>query len=169
MARPIGELDQIHLVPLDGATLADAFANLRTHLDGTPYELSYDPAGLVTVSDGTMAVLEVLEEVTGGCLVRLAPVLGDVAELASFLDDRDAAQAMIDCEEMAGRAIEIVESLGGVEAIRIKGRWRAMDPVQRGLWAAHAVASNTQRMRALSGRADAASSTSPDLQRRLAA
>jgi hypothetical protein len=150
--RPISEIDQIHLVPLDGETLVDAFLHAP---DGDARRVEHDAEGRPAVHEGDLVLLEVLAEVPGGCLVRLLPVLGDAHELASFVADGDAAQAISSCEEAAAGALDLVEAMGGLEAMRIKGKWRPIMPNARLSWSAHVSAWNVQTMRAQAATAPA--------------
>lgn len=143
--RPITEIDQMHLVPLDGETLVDAFLHAP---DAGDRRVEHDADGRPVVHEGDLVLLEVLAEVPGGCLVRLLPVLGDAHELASFVADGDAAQAIRSCEEAAAGALDLVEAMGGLEAMRVKGRWRPIMPDARPVWSAHVSAWNVQNMRA---------------------
>lgn len=143
--RPITEIDQMHLVPLDGETLVDAFLHAP---DAGERRVEHDADGRPAVHEGDLVLLEVLAEVPGGCLVRLLPVLGDAHELASFVADGDAAQAIRSCEEAAAGALDFVETMGGLEAMRIKGKWRPIMPDARLAWSAHVSVWNIQTMRA---------------------
>lgn len=141
-----GELDQIFLVPLDGSTIADVFA--ESDVLNADYRLSYDARGNPIVRDGDMVVVEVLTDVLGGSLVRVAPMMGDAFEMASFMKDRAEAETLVACEEAAGRAEDMILQLGGLQALRIKGKWRPMDETHRQVWSAHVVQANTQKLRA---------------------
>lgn len=141
-----GELDQLFLIPLDGATVADAFA--ETDVLNADYRLSYDAQNNPIVNDGDMVVVEVLTEVLGGCLVRLAPMMGDAYEMASFVQDRQKAETLIKCEEAAGRAEDFIHQLGALPASRQKGKWKPIDETHRQIWGAHAMQANAQAMRA---------------------
>lgn len=149
-----GELDQLYLVPLDGATLADVFA--ETEVPFADYRLEYDVKGNPIVKDGRMVVVEVLTDLLGGCLVRVAPMMGDAHEMASFIQDQQRADALIDMEEAAARAADIVEQMGGIEAKRSKGKWKPISEADRQKWGAHASHANTQKLRAEALRAKGA-------------
>lgn len=140
------ELDQLYLVPLDGATLADVFEG--TDLPFSSYCIEHDAIGNAIVKDGRKVVVEVLTDLLGGCLVRVAPMMGDACEMASFVQDQAAADALIDMEEAAARALVVVEQMGGLEARRQKGKWKPISDMDRQKWGMHASHANTQRLRA---------------------
>ena len=152
----IGELDQIHLVPLDGATLADAFA--ESEIQGARQSIAHDADGMPIMKDGEMTVIEVLADLVGGCLVRIAPMMGDVAEMASFIGDETPVEKLIECEEAAGRALDFVETMGGLAAMRVKGKWRPIDTESRADWSRHLVLANGQKLR----KQPAANDVAPD-------
>ncbi len=140
------ELDQLYLVPLDGATLADVFEG--TDIPFSNYSVEHDAAGNAIVKDGRMVVVEVLTDLLGGCLVRVAPMMGDAYEMASFVQDQVAADALIGMEEAAARALMLVEQMGGLESRRQKGKWKPISEVDRQKWGMHASYANTQKLRA---------------------
>lgn len=144
MTRQVRDTDQMLVVPIDPATLADAFANTdnpagvwRVHYDGE----------MPMISEDDRHVLEVVGEIPGGCLVRMGTEANDPFGLGDILMGREEAE-MAALEAARNRALDIVTSLGGLAARRSKGRWRPVAPADRATWGAHLVAWNTQKMRA---------------------
>lgn len=144
MTRQVRDTDHLLVVPIDPATLADAFANTdnpagvwRVHYDGE----------MPLISEDDRDVLEVVAEIPGGCLVRMGTEANDPFGLGDILLGREEAE-MAALEAARNRALDIVTSLGGLPAKRSKGRWRPVDPACRTTWGAHLVAWNTQNLRA---------------------
>lgn len=146
MTRQINEIDHLYVVPLDAMSVADAFANGEN--DVGVWRLSYDAQDLPLVSEDDRPVLEVLEEIPGGCLVRIGALANQVDTLAKFLDARNGPATLVLLEQSCGRAEMLVQTLGGHVAERSKGRWRPVDEDARQAWGAHLVQWNAQKLRA---------------------
>lgn len=149
--RPIGEFDHIHLVPLSASAIADFFAAADNPY-GT-HRLSYDGAtDLPAVAEDDLPVLEVVEEVPGGCLVRTGALLTCHEDLIPFCTarvGRSGSRALQDLDDAVDRAERlVVHALNGVPAMRSKGRWRAVDAEDRQAWGRHLTRMNAVEMRA---------------------
>ena len=134
-----------YVVPLDAMSLADAFA-FTDNTRGV-WRLSYKPNDLVIVSEDDLPVLEVTEEIAGGCVVRIGPVVNTHTGLADILDGRPV-ETMKAIEAACDRAEQLVLALGGHLASRSRGRWRPSSAADRQAWGAHLVRWNAQKMRA---------------------
>lgn len=146
MTRQIGDLDHIYVVPLDGMSLADAFA--FTDSEHGIWRLAYGEGDMPLVSLDDLPTLEVIEDIPGGCLVRIGALANDVPTLAAFLAKRDGP-ATLQALEFACHQTELfVETLGGLAASRSRNRWRPIDDRGRATWGAHLVNWNSQKLRA---------------------
>lgn len=136
-------LDQTHLVP---GTAHDVAVWLWANRPEIVCHTTETDEG-ITISDGRTALLRTVTTVTGGTVVSIVPMLGDAHEMASLLDDEKGAEDLVAYETLAGAVLDAVEAVGGIEALRIKGKWRPADPALRPSWSLHAANCNNQAMR----------------------
>jgi len=146
MTRQIGDLDHIYVVPLDAMSLADAFA--FTDCEHGIWKLKYGPGDMPLVSLDDLPTLDVIEEVPGGCVVRIGALANDIAGLARFLAEREGPATLQALEFACHQTEKFISALGGHLAFRSKGRWRPVDACDRATWGAHLVKWNAQKMRA---------------------
>jgi len=139
-------MDSMFLVPLGIGDVIEAFS--ESSVPGVAYTMAQPTDGdELTIHDGDTLVAEVYMTVLGGCVMRVAPIMGDAHEIASFVSDPAEAEAIIATEEAACRAEELVQQLGGVPAYRKGGKWIPVLPNDRPAWSANVVAANTAKMR----------------------
>lgn len=142
--RNHSDLDTMYLVPAPVADILEAFSS--SPVPGVAYAIEQHE-DQVTVRDGGMVVAEVYMTILGGCVVRTAPIMGDAAEMASFVSDPNEAERIIAAEEAACRAEELVLQIGGIPGHRRANKWVPVLERDRAGWSAHVVAENTRRMR----------------------
>lgn len=138
----------LFLLPLDGQTIVDAYIGCHGH-DNVKIEIEMNEAGqpVILIRDQGFRVIEVLEDVPGGSLVRGEMPTGDADEIALLIDELDEACELVRHERAAERAIVFLGMMGGIAASRSRGRYRPIDGGERQLWSRHLVKTNGQKLR----------------------
>lgn len=142
--RPVSDTDTMFLVPASVDEIADAY--VASPVAGVSYEIERHE-DMLTVRDGGMVVVETYLTVLGGCVVRMAPIMGDAHEIASFINDPAEVAAIIAAEQAACHAEDMILQLGAIPACRKGGKWVPAAERHRAAWSARVVAENTRRMR----------------------
>lgn len=94
-----------------------------------------------------------IEDLPGGCLVRIGALLNSHADLVPFCTNRQGRRtgprALQDLDDAVDRAERLIKyALNGLPATRSKGRWRPADVADRQAWGRHLTKLNAESMRA---------------------
>ena len=141
-------LGALFLLPLDGQTIVDAYIGCHGH-DNVKVDIKMNEVGqpVILIYDQGFLVIEILEDIPGGSLVRGALPTGDADEIALLADDLGDACDLVLRERAAERAIVFLGMMGGIAAARSRGRYRPIDGDERQLWSRHLVKTNGQKLR----------------------